>query len=89
MNTSDDLISRVHGENYEETVKKFEIVRVVVKSTFTPLVGKVFLFEYILNSLSGFLMDRFSKLKSIRKIDYSRRDAIILIPVTVLGKGLN
>ena len=39
MNCSDDLIRRVEGDHYEEAVKKFEIIRVVIKGTFTPLVG--------------------------------------------------
>ena len=45
MNTSDDLIRRVHGEKYEEVVKNFELIRIVAKGTFTPILGKVFLLE--------------------------------------------
>ena len=41
MNCSDDLIRYVEGENYEKTVKNFEIVRGVIKGTFTPFVGMI------------------------------------------------
>ena len=43
MNCSDDLIKRVEGENYEEGVKRFEIVRVVMMGSFAPLLGINFL----------------------------------------------
>ena len=45
MNTSDDLIRRVNGEKYEKVVKNFEVIRIVAKGIFIPLVGIAFLFE--------------------------------------------
>ena len=43
MSYSDDLIKRVEGENYKKAVKHFEVVRVVIKGTLAPLLGRSFI----------------------------------------------
>ena len=72
INSSNDLIRRVDSENFEENIKKFEIIRVAIKATFGPIVG--------------FCWDQMSKLDKVKSIDFTRRDSVLLIPVLALGK---
>ena len=71
VNTSDDLIRYVEGDNYEDVVKRFEIVRIVLKAALCPTIG--------------LCMDKFRKVLEVKNVNYERQDAVLLIPLLILG----